>query len=224
MGSEFAHAKDLWAQAQWEPDESKKKELAHQIIALFDSLLAAEGNAQPDKAQRAAAHNLRGLSYAMLGDVEQLQLARRDYKRALKLNSRMVQASNNLQEVNRALHTQDVAAKNAKLEQRRLKYCCGCVPRCKKGPWKPKPKMVRELALPPLCLPLALRNSVPGVDLCAAGRRWPRVRKASEENTSLGTVGSTDFRGGWCRHQCARACCSTSTTTADLVGLARRRL
>jgi hypothetical protein len=225
MGSEFAQAKDLWAQAQWEPDESKKKELAHQIISTFDTLLAADGDTQLDKAQRAAVHNLRGLSYAMLGDVEHLQLARRDYKRALKLNSRMGQASNNLKEVNKALHTQDAAAKNVKLEQRRLKYCCGCVPRCKKGPWKPKPKMVRELALPPICwrLPSTLRNSVSGVDLCTAGRRRARVCKASEENTSVGELLSTDLRGGWCRRQRTSACCCTGTATADLVGLGSRR-
>lgn len=142
MGSEFDRVKALWAQAQWAPDESKKKELAHQIIAAFDALLAAD-DLQLNKAQRAAAHNLRGLAYAMLGGAEHLQLARVDYKRALKLNRRLRQASNNLKEVNKALYTRDAAAKRAKLEQRRLKYCCGCVPRCKKGPWKPKPKTVR---------------------------------------------------------------------------------
>ena len=141
MGSEFDRAKALWAQAQWEPDETKKKELAHQIIAAFDALLAAD---ELKKAQRAATHNLRGLAYAMLGCAEHLQLARVDYKRALKLNSHLGQASNNLKEVNKALYTRDAAAKRAKLEQRRLKYCCGCVPRCKKGPWKPKPKTVRD--------------------------------------------------------------------------------
>ncbi len=226
MGSDFARAKDLWAKAQWEPDESKKKALAHQIIASFDALLATDGDAQLDKAQRAAVHNLRGLAYAMFGDVENLQLARRDYKRALKLNSRMGQAANNLKEVNKALHTQDAAAKNAKREQRQLKYCCGCVPRCKKGPWKPKPKMVRDsdsnCTTYLMALPLALHDSVPGVDPCTAGRRWACVCKASEENTSLDAVVSTDLRGGWCRHQRTGACC-TGTATADLVGLARHR-
>jgi hypothetical protein len=145
----FDRAKEMWAQAQWEPDEGKKKELAHTMIAAFDAMLSDAAAADMTKVQRAGLHNLRGLSYAMLGDdPEHVDLARRDYRRALKLNSSLGQARQNLQAANAALRTQDLAAKNEKARQRRLKYCCGCVPRCKKGPWKPKQQSVRP-APPP---------------------------------------------------------------------------
>ena len=221
MGSEeFDRAKELWAQANWEPDEEKKKELAHQIVAVFDELLADE--TQPDKAQRAAVYNLRGLAYTLLGDAEHLQLARRDYKRALKLNSRMGQARKNLEEVNKALLSRDVAAKNAKLEQRRLKYCCGCVPRCKKGPWKPKPKMVRVHAHCRVCLHVRSRLILHTVtSILVGGLRRSRVCKDSEENTPAGTYATTDLRCGWGRPK--RSGCTTSAST-DIVGLARQWL
>lgn len=180
---ELDRAKEMWARAEWEPDEAKKKSLAHQIITAFDELLAAD-NDELSKIERAAVHNLRGLAYAMLGGAEHLELARHDYKRALKLNGSMGQASKNLQAVNAALHARDVAAKNAKIRQRRLKYCCGCVPRCKKGPWKPKVKTVRGHCLLPAALRLALRYPVSRTYVSAGGLRWACVREGSAENTS----------------------------------------
>ena len=140
----YAAAKEMWARAQWEPDDATKKELAHTMIAAFDAMIAdadAGGGASMTKAQRAGVHNLRGQCYAMLGDgAETLNVARRDYKRALQLNGKMGQAALNLAAVNKAMRSRDLAAKNAKAEQDKLKYCCWRVPRCAKGPWKPKPK------------------------------------------------------------------------------------
>ena len=140
----YADAKEMWARAQWEPDDAAKKELAHTMVAAFDAMLTADAGAAAGamtKVQRAGVHNIRGQCYAMLGDgAETLNLARRDYSRALKLNGKMGQARLNLAAANKAMRSRDLAAKNAKAEQDKLKYCCWRVPRPTRGPFKAKPK------------------------------------------------------------------------------------
>ena len=167
LGAGYRRAKELWALAHWDGQEAARNERTHAAMDELDAALDAAAGGGAPRSQRAAGHNLRGQCYETLG---QLAEARADYRRALKLNGGMEQARTRLAGVEAALAAREAARGSARARQRQQRYCCGCVPRCKRGPWKPQ----------------KVRPAPP---------RRPTARRPVTRNASVGPGGQEDFGG-----------------------------
>jgi hypothetical protein len=125
----FNEAKVVWSLAEWEPDEEKLRALVDEVIGLLDRALAG----QLDSLAQAACYNIRGQCFAKLGRDEE---AKQELKRGLKLR-KIPHAQRQLVEVEARLAARERAESAALRKQRQHKYCCFCVPRCSRGPFKP---------------------------------------------------------------------------------------